>query len=73
MNIPNFLTILRLFFPVFLCFIVFLELNLPIEKLLIWLNMYFSGGFEFVIIFANARCFYAFCLFSKLEKINRYD
>ena len=35
MNIPNFLTILRLFFPVFLCFIVSLELNLSTEKLLI--------------------------------------
>ena len=37
MNIPNFLTILRLFFPVFLCCIVSLQLNLPVEKLLILL------------------------------------
>ena len=35
MNIPNFLTLLRLFFPVFLCLIVSLELDLPDEKLLI--------------------------------------
>ena len=35
MNIPNFLTILRLFFPIFLCLIIFLEMNLPNEKLLI--------------------------------------
>ena len=35
MNIPNFLTILRLCFPLFLCLIASLELNLADEKLLI--------------------------------------
>ena len=35
MNIPNFLTILRLCFPLFLCLIVSLKLNLSNEKLLI--------------------------------------
>ncbi len=35
MNIPNFLTILRLLFPVFLCLVCFLKLNLNTEKFLV--------------------------------------
>ncbi|OUU61725.1 MAG: CDP-diacylglycerol--glycerol-3-phosphate 3-phosphatidyltransferase [Alphaproteobacteria bacterium TMED62] len=35
MNIPNFLTVLRLFFPLFLCLICSLKLNFSSEKLLI--------------------------------------
>ena len=35
MNIPNFLTILRLFFPIFICFICYLKLNSHLEKIVI--------------------------------------
>ena len=35
MNIPNFLTILRLFFPLFICIICFLELDSSLEKIII--------------------------------------
>ena len=35
MNIPNFLTILRLFFPIFICIVCYLNLDINLEKLII--------------------------------------
>ena len=35
MNIPNFLTILRLFFPIFIGIVCYLKLDINLEKLII--------------------------------------